>query len=211
MEVQNLQRNQNVVKLFCGGTAIGFAGARHGSAAPVQAVKYLMVTSNACFVCFALLRLNPVPLYGEPEAVELETCCPCNVLFITVPKLCPFATGHATLDRGFVAGALALKLRPIGVCTTRVLVNGDSCAHQKGCCITWHLGNTRRVLLTSCTQQQRRLARTSYSGMLALIGTKGQPRRRLLPRSRKLSYTPKCLPKEAVRALLTYVQRPDCR
>lgn len=133
-----------------------------------------MVASNACFICFALLRLYPVPLYGQPEAVELKTCCPCNILFVTVPKLCPFATGHATLDRGFVADALALKLRPVGVRTTRILVNGDGCAHQKWWYITWHLENTRRVLLTSRTQQQRLLSTipVHYLTMSALNGTK---------------------------------------
>lgn len=143
------QHNQNLLQLFCSSMATGLASARHSSRAPVQAVKYLMVAGNACFVCFALHRLDPVPLYGQPEAVELETCCSCNVLFVTVPKLCPFATGHATLDRGFVAGALALKLRPVGICTTRVLVNGNGCAHQEGRYITWHPGSTRRTFLTN--------------------------------------------------------------
>ena len=98
----------------------------------MQAVKYLVVTSNACFICPALLRLDPVPLYGQPEAVELEARRPCNVLLVTLPEFSPFTTDHATLDRGFVAGALALELRPVGVRTTRVLVNRHSCSDQKG-------------------------------------------------------------------------------
>lgn len=81
-----------------------------GVRAPVQAVKYLMVASNACFICPALLGLNPVPLYGQSEAVELETGCTSNIFFVSFPKVGPRATGDATLDRGFVAGTLALKL-----------------------------------------------------------------------------------------------------
>lgn len=98
----------------------------------MQAVKYLMVASNACFIRLALLRLDPVPLYGQSEAVKLETRCARDVFLVQVPEIGSCATGDATLDRGFVAWTLALKLRPVGVCTTRVLVHRDGCADQEG-------------------------------------------------------------------------------
>lgn len=91
-----------------------------------------MVACNACFIRLALLRLDPVPLYGQSKAVKLETRCARDIFLVKVPEVGSFATGDATLDRGFVACTLALKLRPVGVRTTRVLVHRDGCTDQKG-------------------------------------------------------------------------------
>ena len=97
-----------------------------------------MITGNACLVYPVPVWLDPVPLYRESEAVELQARCSCNVLFVQLPKVSSDTTCYSPLDCGSVAGSLTLEIRPVGIGTTGVLIDGDGCADQKHWVISRH-------------------------------------------------------------------------